>query len=118
MAEPRRVPEAGDIVWTDFDAVPGRARKWRRPALVVSPAAFNRASGFAIVCPIAEGVRHFGSNVALPAGLPVAGDILTAHVRSLDSAADPLRHAGAAVPAATLAEVRGKLAVLCGIHEG
>jgi isocitrate/isopropylmalate dehydrogenase len=47
----------------------------------------------------------------------VAGEILTPHVRSIDSLARAVRYAGAVVPEATLAEVRAKLAVLCGMTE-
>jgi mRNA interferase MazF len=51
----------------------------------------------------------------LPPGLPVSGEILTSHVRSIDTLARPLSFAGAAVPAATLDDVRGKLAALIGL---
>jgi mRNA interferase MazF len=53
--------------------------------------------------------------VVLPAGLSISGEILTSHVRSVDTLARPLLPVGATVPAAVLAEVRGKLAVLAGI---
>jgi mRNA interferase MazF len=118
MAEAGYRPDAGDLIWTDFDARLGADQRFRRPALVVSPVALFRASGFAIVCPIAKGGRHFGSNVAIPPGLPVAGEILTAHVRSIDARALAIRYAGAAVPAAVLAEARAKLAALCGMEVG
>ena len=109
-------PAAGDLIWTDFDPRTGREQGGRRPALVVSPAALFLASGFLIVCPITSRVRPFASSVVLPAGLPIAGEILTSHVRSIDTLARPVRCASAAVPAAVLAEVRAKLAVLMGIH--
>jgi mRNA interferase MazF len=108
-------PAPGDLVWTDFDPRVGREQSGRRPALVISPADFYRASEFAIVCPITSRVRPFGSSVLLPPGLPVSGEILTSHVRSIDTLARPIRYAGAAVPAATLDEVRSKLAVLIGL---
>jgi mRNA interferase MazF len=82
---------------------------------VISPVAFFRASAFAIVCPVTSKIRGFGSSVVLPGGLPLAGEVLTSHVRSIDTLARPVRYAGAAVPAETLAEARGKLAALCGI---
>ncbi len=115
MTEPAHAPDAGDLIWTDFDPRVGREQSGRRPALVVSPRAFFRASASAIVCPITSTIRRFGSSVALPPGLPVAGEILTSHVRSIDTLARPIRPTGSAVPPATLAEVRAKLAVLCGI---
>jgi len=114
MSEPAYAPEAGDLIWTDFDPRTGREQSGRRPALVISPRPFYAASGFAIVCPITGTIRRFGSSVILPPGLPIAGEILTSHVRSIDVLARPIRHAGA-VAEATLAEVRAKLAALCGI---
>jgi mRNA interferase MazF len=108
-------PEAGDLVWTDFDPRVGREQSGRRPALVVSPSAFWDASGFAIACPITSRVRPFGTSVVLPEGLPVSGEILTSHVRSIDVTARKAIFAGAVVPDAILAHVRAKLAALIGL---
>ncbi len=108
-------PAAGDLIWADFDPRVEREQSGRRPALVVSPGDFCRVTEFAIVCPITSRVRPFGTSVVLPAGLPVAGEILTSHVRSIDTLARPISYAGAAVPAATLDDVRSKLAVLLGL---
>jgi mRNA interferase MazF len=109
-------PEAGDLVWTDFDPRVGREQSGRRPALVVSPMAFWQASGFAIVCPITSRVRPFGTSVVLPVGFPIAGEILASHVRSIDTEARPVAYAGAAVPGVILADVRAKLAALIGLE--
>jgi len=108
-------PDAGDLIWTDFDPRVGREQSGRRPALVVSPVAFWRVSGFAIVCPITTRVRPFPTSAVLPDGLPLAGEVLTSHVRSIDTLARPIAYAGAAVAPATLAEVRAKLAALMGM---
>ena len=115
-SRPRRyIPEAGDLVWTDFDPRVGREHSGRRPALVVSPSDFCRVTEFAIVCPITSRVRPFGTSVVLPPGLPVSGEILSSHVRSIDTLARPLSYTGATVPAATLDDVRSKLAALIGL---
>ena len=108
-------PEAGDLIWTDFDPRRGREQSGNRPALVVSPRAFFRATQFAIVCPITSRVRPFATSVVLPDGLPIAGEILTGHVRSIDTIARAIAYAGVKVPAAILAETRGKLAALIGL---
>ncbi len=108
-------PEAGDLIWADFDPRVGPEQSGRRPALVVSPAEFWRVTEFAIVCPITSRVRPFGTSVVLPMGLPVSGEVLTSHVRSIDTLARPISYAGAAVPAGILYEVRMKLAALIGI---
>jgi mRNA interferase MazF len=113
--DPDPPPEAGDLIWVDFDPRVGREQCGRRPALVVSPAALWLTSRFVIVCPVTSRVRPFGTSVVLPDGLPVSGEILTSHVRSIDTLARPIAHVGIAVPAAILATVRGKLAALLGL---
>jgi mRNA interferase MazF len=107
-------PEAGDLIWADFDPRVGHEQSGRRPALVVSPADFCRVTEFVIVCPITSRVRPFGTSVVLPVGLPVSGEVLTSHVRSIDTLARPISYAGATVPAEILHEVRMKLAALIG----
>ena len=91
------IPQAGDLIWTDFDPRIGREQSGRRPAVVISPAAFYEASRFAIVCPITSRVRPFASSVVLPEGLAVQGEVLTSHVRSIDTMARPIRRIGQAV---------------------
>jgi mRNA interferase MazF len=108
------LPDAGDLVWTDFDPTLGREQAGRRPALIVSPAALTLNTGFAFVCPITSRVRPFPTSVVLPDGLPISGEILVSHLRSIDTLARALRPIGA-VPASVAAEVRAKLAVLIAI---
>lgn len=108
-------PDAGDLVWTDFDPTLGREQAGRRPALIVSPAAFARNTGFALVCPITTRVRPFPTSVILPKGLPISGEILVSHLRSIDVLARTVHPVGAAVPPETAAEVRGRLAALIAI---
>ncbi len=107
-------PEAGDLIWTDFDPRIGCEQGGRRPALVVSPGEFCRVTEFVVVCPITSRVRPFGTSVVLPLGLPISGEILTSHVRSIDTLARPILYAGA-VPAEILDDVRSKIAALIGL---
>ena len=103
------VPDTGDLIWTDFDPTKGREQAGRRPALVVSPAAFTENTGLAIVCPITSRVRPFPTSVVLPSSLPIAGEILTSHIRSIDTRARPIRYSGVAVPDEIARLVRAKL---------
>ena len=103
------LPNTGDLIWTDFDPTKGREQAGRRPALVVSSTAFTENTGLAIVCPITSRVRPFPTSVILPASLPIAGEILTSHIRSIDTQARPIRYAGAAVSDETARLVRAKL---------
>lgn len=109
MKAPAYIPDVGDLIWTDFDPTRGREQAGRRPALVLSPAAFTEYTGLAIVCPITSRIRDYPTSVALPADLPVAGEILTSHLRSIDIAARPIRYAGSAVPRDIAQLVRAKL---------
>jgi len=108
MTPPAYVPGSGDLIWTDFDPTKGWEQAGRRPALVVSSSAFAQNSGLAIVCPITSRVRPFPTSVVLPPGLPVEGEILTSHIRSIDTMARPVRYVGARVPLAVAQLVRAK----------
>ena len=103
------LPDTGDLIWTDFDPTKGREQAGRRPALVVSPATFTENTGLAIVCPITSRVRPFPTSVVLPSNLPIAGEILTSHIRSIDTQARPIRYAGAGVSNEIAKLVRAKL---------
>ena len=102
-------PSAGDLIWTDFDPTKGREQSGRRPALVISAATFTANTGLAVVCPITSRVRPFPTSVVLPPGLPVTGEILTSHVRSIDTLARPIRYAGASVGPELARDVRARL---------
>ena len=109
------VPDAGDLVWTDFDPARGREQAGRRPALVVSARAFTAFTGLAVVCPITSRVRPFPSSVVLPDGLPVSGEVLLSHIRSIDTLARPILSAGGSFGADLAAQIRAKLAGIIAI---
>ena len=62
----------------------GREQAGRRPAFVRSPAAYDGKVGLALVCPLTGQVKGYPFEVAVPAGLPVSGVVLSDQVRSLD----------------------------------
>jgi len=109
MSSDRYVPNAGDLIWTNFDPTRGREQAGRRPALVMSSALFTENTGFAVVCPITSRVRRFPTSVALPDSLPISGEVLVSHIRSIDVEARPIRYAGSPVPIETAQLVRAKL---------
>jgi mRNA interferase MazF len=77
-------PERGDIVWITMNPTVGHEQSGRRPALVLSPGAYNRKVGLAILCPITSQVRDYPFEVPIPAGLPVEGVVLADQAKSLD----------------------------------
>jgi len=58
-------PERGDLVWIDFDPRPGHEQSGRRPALVLTPCAYNRASRLAIFCPVRPRAKGYEPVVAV-----------------------------------------------------
>jgi mRNA interferase MazF len=77
-------PDCGDLVWLDFDPQAGHEQAGHRPALVLSPRAFNQRTSLAFVCPITSKIKGYPFEVLLPPGLLVHGAILCEHMRSLD----------------------------------
>jgi mRNA interferase MazF len=108
------VPERGDLVWLSFDPRAGHEQAGRRPALVLSPAAYNAKSGLMLACPITSRVKGYPFEVALPSGLPIAGVVLADQIRSLDWAARRAEKAGE-VPKGVLAEVVERIGLLLSI---
>jgi mRNA interferase MazF len=78
------IPERGDAVWITLDPQAGHEQAGRRPALVLSPAAYNGRVGLAVFCPITSQVKGYPFEVAIPAGLPVSGVVGADQVKSLD----------------------------------
>lgn len=78
------IPNRGHIVWINFDPQSGHEQAGRRPALVVSPVAYNGKIGLALLCPITGQVKGYPFEVAIPQGLDVSGVILADQIKSLD----------------------------------
>lgn len=79
-----KAPERGALIWLTFTPQSGRELAGRRPALVVSPSAYNSKVGLALVCPITSKVKGYPFEVPLPDGVPVQGVVLADQLRSLD----------------------------------
>lgn len=82
-----RVPSRGDLIRLHFDPSAGHELQATRPALVLSPEAFNRF-GLALACPVTRGgafARGRAWTVPLAgAGLVADGVVLCNQVRTLD----------------------------------
>lgn len=108
---PRRyVPERGDIVWLTFDPQAGHEQAGRRPALVLSPRAYNIKAGLALICPITSQRKGYPFEVDLP-NQRVTGVVLADQVRSLDWSARRAQKAARGSDE-TLLEVLAKIAAL------
>jgi mRNA interferase MazF len=78
------IPSRGDLVWLEFNPEAGHEQAGRRPALVVSPAEYNRKVGLALFCPITNRIKGYPFEVVLPEGLSVEGAVLADQIQSLD----------------------------------
>lgn len=78
------VPDRGDAVWLTFDPQSGHEQSGRRPAVVLSPRAYNSKTSLAIFCPVTSRVKGYPFEVLIPDGLPIEGAVLADQIRSLD----------------------------------
>ena len=108
------VPRRGDLIRLDFDPSAGHEQQGTRPALVLSPEAFNRL-GMALACPVTRGgafARGQAWTVPLAgAGLVTDGVVLCNQVRTLDLAARRAQFIEAAPPE-LVADVLARVATL------
>ncbi len=111
--KPKRgyVPDRGDAVWITLDPQAGHEQAGRRPALVLSPAAYNGRVGLALICPITNQHKGYPFEVPLPAGSPVTGVVLSDQVKSLDWQARKATKIGR-VPLNALAAILARLQTL------
>ena len=85
------VPKQGDLAALDFDLQSGHEPKGRRPALVISKEAFNKATGMAICCPITNTDRHVPFHVPIADRTSLTGFVMCEQVKSLDFRARGLK---------------------------
>ena len=77
-------PDEGEIISLDFDLQLGSEQKGRRPALVLSPKAYNSVTKLCIVCPITNKVKNYPFEVALPENVDgLTGVVLSDQVKNL-----------------------------------
>ena len=107
----RYVPDAGEIVWLNFTPQAGHEQAGHRPALVLSPAAYNSKTSLMICCPLTTQIKNYPFEVFI-GGTPLSA-VLADQVKSLDwrSRNAKLKRN---VSQEQLAEVRAKIRALLG----
>ncbi|CNF38397.1 endoribonuclease MazF [Yersinia kristensenii] len=105
------VPDAGDIVWLDFDPQAGHEQAGHRPALVLSPAVYNEKVGLMLCCPMTTQIKGYPFEVLIAGTRPSA--VLSDQIKSLDWRKRKAVRKGH-VSALELAEVRAKSKALIG----
>ena len=60
------IPKRGDIIWLEFNPQAGHEQAGKRPALVISPEAYNHKTSLFLVCPITSQVKGYPFEVKIP----------------------------------------------------
>lgn len=104
------VPDEGDIVWLDFTPHSGHEQAGRRPAVVLSPKAYNGRAGLLVCVPVTSQIKGYPFEVAL-SGAGAAGAALADQLKSLDWASRKASRKGRAT-ASEMAEIKAKVKAL------
>ena len=105
-------PEAGDLIWLDFDPAKGHEQAGHRPALVLTPRIYNKQTLLCIACPVTSKARAHATEVAVDGA--ISGVVLTNQVKCVSWSTRYSRFIGVA-PAETITDVRERIAVLIGL---
>jgi mRNA interferase MazF len=105
------VPDAGDIVWVNFDPQAGHEQAGHRPAVVLSPANYNGKTGLMVCCPMTSQIKNYPFEV--PINAVKSSAVLADQVKSCDWCRRRATRKGK-ISAAELAEVRAKIFALIG----
>lgn len=111
MVDSAYVPERGHLIWLNFTPQAGHEQAGRRPALVLTPSAYNGLTGLVIGLPITSRVKHYPFEVALPSACAIQGVILCDQARSMDWRSRRAEYVGV-LSGGTLDEVGQKLGSL------
>jgi mRNA interferase MazF len=105
------VPDAGDIVSLNFTPHTGREQAGHRPALVLSPAAYNNKTSLMLCCPMTTQITSYPFEVPIAAAVPSV--VLSDQIKSVDWRVRKAKRKGK-VSAEELADVRAKIRALIG----
>ena len=105
------VPDAGEIVWINFTPQAGHEQAGHRPALVLSPAAYNGKTSLMLCCPLTTQIKNYPFEVFIGGTPPNA--VLADQVKSVDWRSRDAKPKGRVSPE-QLAEVRAKIHALIG----
>lgn len=82
-----RVPERGDIIQLELNPRIGSEQAGYRPAIIISPSAYNQISKIVLVCPITSRKKGWPFEVELPAQMQIYGVVLVDQIRAVDCSA-------------------------------
>jgi mRNA interferase MazF len=74
------IPDVGDVIWVDLNPTVGHEQAGKRPALVLSPAAYNAKTSLLVACAMTSEVKGYPFEVTMPDG----GIVLADQLKCLD----------------------------------
>lgn len=101
-------PDLHDIIFVDFSPRAGTEQASARPAIVLTPRAYNSVTGRCFACPITSRIKGYPYEIVLPAGLETQGVIITDQGKALSWSARGARFVETA-PEAVTEDVKAKL---------
>ncbi len=104
------IPEMGDIVWLNFTPQIGHEQAGRRPAVVLSPQAYNSKTGLLVCVPITGQIKGYPFEVLLSCD-EVSGAALADQVKSLDWRSRQAQYKGK-ISTVEMQQIKAKIAAL------
>lgn len=107
----RFVPDSGDVIWIDFDPVAGHEQSGKRPAVVLSPFAYNNKVGLFLCVPCTTKAKDYPFEVELCGERESV--VLADQITCVDWRARKVTKKGV-IDANELADIRAKAKALIG----
>ncbi|MEO0455157.1 MAG: type II toxin-antitoxin system PemK/MazF family toxin [Cyanobacteria bacterium P01_A01_bin.114] len=108
-----RTPDRGDIIQLELNPRIGSEQAGYRPAIVISPFAYNQISNVILICPITSRQKGWPFEVPLPSELQTYGVVLVDQLKTVDCRARKAHFIEKATPQ-LIDEVLRKLKTLLG----
>ncbi|MDA8082181.1 MAG: type II toxin-antitoxin system PemK/MazF family toxin [Nitrospiraceae bacterium] len=99
-------PARGDIILLSLNPTLGHEQAGTRPAVVLSPELYNKASGLCLVCPVTTQVKGYPFEVPLEGTKKITGVALADQIRSIDWQARKIRDSARCRLRGTLSNLR------------
>jgi len=112
----RYIPDSGHVVKLDLDPAAGHEQDGWRPAIVLSPTAYNGKTSLAVVVPVTNQAKGYPFEVQLPSQMKTTGVALADAVRNLDWHTRKAKYVETA-PAEVLKAIHDRLIALLGLAQ-
>ena|ERR1039458_9061404 len=116
MVAVRYTPERGHVIKIDFDPSEGHEQGGWRPAIVLSPSAYNARTRLAVAVPVTNQIKDYPFEVRLPTQMKTTGVVLADAIKNLDWYARGAKYIETA-PIEVIHAIHERLVLLLGIEK-